>query len=200
MRFAMLCLLAIGLMLPQAVRALDRPSDSSHLGIGTNVGWYMLTGDDLEGTHDGLGIEAYTGVGIRRTLGFDLNVGFHFSRHDLDLRTYYINLYGVYLEPRFLYGGNARTILPFAGARFGWVRRVAQNRNRDSSLDSNGYALGGIAGVVVPIPGPFRLEVAFTVTHVSFEPIFGGGSDGKDTGTSKGLQLGITFPIIAPSE
>ena len=200
MRCAMLWILAIGLILPQAGGALARPHDSSHLGVATNIGWYMITGDDLEGTHDGFGIEAYSGVGIRRAFGFDLNAGFHFSRHDLDLRTYYINLYGVYLEPRFVYGEYTRTISPFAGARFGWVRRVAQNRNTDSSLDSDGYALGGIAGVVISIPGPFRLEAAFTVTHVSFEHIFGGGSDGKDTGTAKGLQIGVTFPIIAPNK
>jgi hypothetical protein len=196
MRHAVPLALLIGLIAPHAAQAMNDDSPSAYFGVGGNLGWYMIGGEDLEGTHDGLGVETYGGLGVRGKIGFDLNVGFHFSRHDLDLRTYYLNLYGVYAEPRVVFRADRRTVWPFAGARIGWMRRVAQNRHGDGSLDSDGYAIGGIAGVDIPIAGPLIFEAALSVTYVSFGPIMSYGDD--DKGSATGLQFGVAYPILGP--
>jgi hypothetical protein len=186
----------VGLIVPQSLLAMEGESPRGHLGAGVNLGWYTIGGEDLEGIHDGLGVETYGGLGLRGRIGFDLNIGFHYSRHDLDVSTYYLNLYGIYLEPRFVYGGDSRGVSPFLGARVGWVGRVAENRRTGRSIESDGFVLGAVLGVDVPVPGPFLIEAALSVSDVSFDHWFLGSLGLHDTGAVTGLQVGVTLPII----
>lgn len=195
MRWILLFALLAGIVVPGGLEARGRSSRPDHLGIGANVGWYSIGGEDLEGTNDGPGIEIYAGGGTGNRLGFDLNVGFHFSRHDLDIRSWHVDVYGVYLEPRFVYGRYSGRLSPFVGARLAWIGRYAESKG-GAAYDSDGYAVGALGGLVMSVVGRLTVEASISATRLSFAPIFGGGSSGNDLGTSVGFQLGVAIPFF----
>jgi hypothetical protein len=198
MRALVLSSLVIGLLFVPQVCESARESTHAHLSLGGDLGFYSPRGDDFEGAEDGTGLRFYTGVGLGERLGFDLGLGFHYSRYGLEEAAYHVNLYGVYVEPRITYRRWAHGISPFGGLRIGGVWAEAVRDAGGLAISSDGYEVGGVVGFSVPLAGAFRAEISTNVTHLSFDPFlyFGFGSRDRFTGSTIGVEVGVTLPVI----
>lgn len=183
-------------MVPQVAQASTESINGHRLNLGFSLGRYVVSGDDFDEAEDGTGIRSYVGVGVGGAVGFDLNLGFHFSRHGLEDLNYHIDSYSVYAEPRIVFLREADWISPFVGGRLGWAHAEGVSERTDYSVSSDGFAAGGMGGIHFPIVGVVRGELTVSLTHLSFKPVsFIQGSGDRVDGRTLGFQFGVTIPI-----
>jgi hypothetical protein len=173
--------LSVMLSLPlHGQSSLGRPS----VIAGAGGGWFSVGGDDFGDIDDAPGLGGY--VGVHLTGSLNLLGGVHYSSHEAT-PAYDLTVLGIYLEPRFLFDQGDRLLGWFIGGRLAWVQREVY------TLSSDGYALGGIVGMVIGTDWPVRIEPALTATALSFSSFSGSGD--RATGTSMSLQIGLSIPI-----
>lgn len=192
-----LLFLLYSMMIPHLAEASREPLNAPRLNLGFSLGRYLVDGEDFTEAEGGTGIRSYIGVGVGSSTGFDMNLGFHFSRHGLETPQYHVDSYSVYAEPRVVFLRQTDWISPFVGARLGWAHAQGGNERTDYSISSDGFAVGGMGGISFPIAGVIRGELTVSITHLSFKPVsFIRGSGDRVDGRTLGFQLGVTLPII----
>lgn len=193
-------LLLCAMVIPQVTGASEQAPNATRLNLGFSVGEYLVSGEDFDEAENGTGIRSYIGVGVGGETGFDLNLGFHFSRHGIDIPHYHINSYSVYAEPRvhFMRGAG---ISPFVGGRLGWAYAEGVSERFDNAYGGDGFVAGGMGGISFPIAAGVRGELTVSYTHLSFSPpSFMWGSDDRVGGATLGLQLGVALPLTVGGE
>jgi len=195
-KLGLMCLLC-SFIVPRSADASRDSLNAVRLNLGFSIGRYIVNGEDFAQAEDGTGIRSYVGVGVGGRTGFDMNLGFQYSRHGLDRPDYHVNLYSVYAEPRVIFMRQSDWVSPFVGVHLGWVHAYGVRENTEYSIGSDGYAVGGLAGVSSPIAGACRGELTVSMTHLSFTPVrFITGYGGSVDGSTLGFQLGVTLPIV----
>jgi len=179
------------LLIPITIGSLPLSAQDSRkspvITIGAGIGYFVVGGDDFNATDDAAGVDGY--LGWYPTEILHLRGGYHYGRH-ATASPFDLILHAVYLEPRIRIGrfGPAGTPVEwFLGGRVGWVER------KFSSFTTSGYAVGGIAGILIGTDWSVQFEPTLSMSYLSFSPYF--SDQDRDHGSAFGFQLGITVPF-----
>jgi len=132
---------------------------------GARLGWVSLTGDDFAAAKDALGFEAFlrwsfpSGIGIQG--------GAHYSSHEIEGASDKLGLLNVYLEPLYVFPVSigVRGAAPFIGVR-GLYGRF-ESITGEADVNADGWGLGGVAGIIVPITRQVGIELSALYTALS---------------------------------
>ena len=162
-------------------------------GIEAGIGYYPLSGDDFDLTDPGIGFEGearYTWAS-----GFQLAGGVSYNIHgvDVDVIDENLKVLGVFAEPRYLFALKSPNIAPFIGGRLSYLH---QSLDRNGvSTGGNGWAFGGVGGLLFQVGQQVGIEVSVLFAAVSFGDFEADGFSIANTDTS-GSTLGLRAGVV----
>lgn len=150
-----------------AVGMLGMPPLAAQEGIadaGARIGWVALTGEDFSPAKDAIGFEGF----LRWVFpsGVAIQGGAHYSRHDIDSAADALGLLTIYVEPRYIIPVTmgVRGAAPFVGLRGAYGR--FENISGQSDLNSDGWGIGGVGGLLLPITPQLGIELSLWYSYL----------------------------------
>lgn len=162
-----------------------------------------LAGDAYQGTKNGPGFEAQ----VRWNPGaLSIGGGFQWSRHavtEAGLQNQHVNLYGGFLEPRYILPVTSERIGPYLAARLAYLRQSLSIDTLGVHIEghASGAQVNGGGGILVRLAPSVNLDLGVTVGYIRFGDFVVTASSGQresgatGSGTNFVLRAGLAFGL-----
>ncbi|HEX2203973.1 MAG TPA: outer membrane beta-barrel protein [Longimicrobium sp.] len=174
--------------------ALPAPVAAQNLSAGVFGGYFDLSGDEFDDADAGFGFGGVLAVGVHPR--FEIGAGVIRTTHSLEGGgdDDEITALVIHAEPRARFPLAGSPVVPFVGARVGWVKEDIDIGGVEAERDGLGF--GAVGGVEVALGPTVAATLAASFTRVSLGDAEVGGTaiDGTDIeGNVIGLEAGLRF-------
>ena len=165
------------LLLAAPVSAAD-----GQFAIGSNLGYFSLTGDDFETADPGFGVNG--NVRYNMPNNFGVNAAVQWNKHGIDGTDDSFNMLAIALEPRYNIEMQNPMFTPFVGARGMWVKQSGDAAGLD--ISSSGFGFGATAGMMFNVSSQFGIEAGVGYDAISMGNLDIDGTELPDSEASGG--------------
>ncbi len=163
----------------------------AQVGIGVAGLYTSLNGSDFDGTDAGIGVDGQVrfSVGPSGSLG----IGGQYTSHGVQGISVNLKVTGVFGEPRYYFSVPGR-VKPYLVGRAGYLHESLSDGG--IAYSSNGYLVGGGAGMLVSAGSALNVDLTVLFTGVGYGDGTINGtkiSDSSNHGSALTLRIGVLF-------
>lgn len=173
-----------------------RAQTAQRWSVQTSALYATIAADVFENVENGPGLE----VQLRTTpSALSIGAGLQITRHGIESDVIGdLNLYGVFLEPRWVFTVLANRVAPYVSGRLSYLRGTLDGNQ--GTVKSNGAQFNGGGGVLVRLTSRTNMDVGATYGRINFGTITKtlDGERFEEEGGGGGnlvVRLGLAFGV-----